>query len=421
MMPVNDIGIISNGLLTALQASIARRNSGKPFSSSPLFFATSKLEHKEDTQEPDGTFIFNKLNSVMPIGTSEITVEVSDLIFAADERNVFVDKKFYKLPSYSRGAKADINGTANKDIIKIFQDSDGNTKIEATKNGKISDINLGKIAALNIHGLGGDDEIEVKVNNFFGGIVIEGGSGDDKIKTIVNRSLKKGVSIKGGDGDDIITISGSALSLLTEGGAGNDHLIAEKLNPSTELARSLFGNEGSDLIIGTNKNDYINGGAGGDTLYGKDGNNKIFGEAGNDLLVGGRGNDYLYGGDGNDLLLDNLPYTYDNDYLYGDVGNDLLEAGYGNDKLFGGSGDDALYAGIGHDTLIDTTGLDIFAPKEFYWQTLYPTKKYNTYISVNLKGINRRQELITTYNAANKVVSGYDATEDYLVDRDFIS
>jgi Ca2+-binding RTX toxin-like protein len=420
-MPINEIGIISNGLLTALQASIAKRKPGKPLSLSPLFFSTSKIEKTEKENEVSGTFVFKKLNSVIPLGTSEVTVEVSDLILDSAERNVVVDKKTYKLPAYSKGAKADITGTDQKDVIKIFQDSDGNTKIEARKNGMTSDINLGKIAALNVYGLGGDDEIEVKVDNLFGGIVIEGGAGKDKLNIKANKSFSKGISLNGGAGDDIITISGSAFALLAEGGAGNDQIIANKLNPSAEFARLFFGNDGSDLISATEGDDCIYGGDGGDALYGKNGNDKIYGEAGNDLLSGGKGSDFLWGGAGNDFLSDTSPYSYNHNFLSGGAGNDLLEAGSGADRLLGGGGNDALYAGAGRDVLIDTVGIDTFAPGEFYWKTVHPAKKYNSYISLNLQGVTRRQTLLSAYNGANKVINGYDSSEDYLVDRDFLS
>lgn len=48
---------------------------------------------------------------------------------------------------------------------------------------------------------------------------------------------------------------------------------------------------GSDIIYGTDDDNYINGLAG---------NDKIYGENGNDTLIGGTGNDYLVGGNGSD-------------------------------------------------------------------------------------------------------------------------
>ncbi|WFE71382.1 Ig-like domain-containing protein [Halomonas sp. M1] len=62
----------------------------------------------------------------------------------------------------------------------------------------------------------------------------------------------------------------------------------------TNIANTLEGGEGDDLIVGGLQDDTLRGGDGDDILYG---------EAGNDILIGGAGNDILIGGDGNDIFL----------------------------------------------------------------------------------------------------------------------
>ena len=62
----------------------------------------------------------------------------------------------------------------------------------------------------------------------------------------------------------------------------------------TNIANTLEGGEGDDLIVG---------GLQDDTQRGGDGDDILNGEAGNDTLIGGAGNDILSGGDGDDLFI----------------------------------------------------------------------------------------------------------------------
>lgn len=89
----------------------------------------------------------------------------------------------------------------------------------------------------------------------------------------------------------------------------------------------VSGNDGDDLIIGSQLADEIGGGNGDDILLGNDGNDILFGFNGNDTLDGGSGDDYLSGGEGVDILFGGEG----NDTLVGGPGADLLEGGAGND------------------------------------------------------------------------------------------
>jgi len=114
---------------------------------------------------------------------------------------------------------------------------------------------------------------------------------------------------------------------------------------------TVFGTDGDDAIVTTDKATQVLGGNGNDTIIGGNGGNMLGGGYGDDYIVGGAGDDYLAGDEGNDSL-------------YGGKGNDILYGGDGDDYLDGGEDDDLLFGGAGNDTLIWGTGNDILAGQE---------------------------------------------------------
>lgn len=81
---------------------------------------------------------------------------------------------------------------------------------------------------------------------------------------------------------------------------------------------------GSDIIYGTDADNYINGLAG---------NDKIYGENGNDTLIGGTGNDYLVGGNGSDT------YFFEGSWGKDSIDNSSTdEKGTNPDKILFGEG-----------------------------------------------------------------------------------
>jgi Ca2+-binding RTX toxin-like protein len=60
------------------------------------------------------------------------------------------------------------------------------------------------------------------------------------------------------------------------------------------------GGSGSQVVVGTEGDDWLDGGSGHDVLCGLGGNDILHGGSGHDQLVGGPGTDELYGGSGND-------------------------------------------------------------------------------------------------------------------------
>lgn len=90
---------------------------------------------------------------------------------------------------------------------------------------------------------------------------------------------------------------------------------------------------GTDILLGSNRNDVFDGLTGNDQISGLAGNDRLVGQAGGDRLLGGAGNDQLDGG----------------------AGNDYLEGGRGGDRIITGSGRDTIAISLreGSDRVID--------------------------------------------------------------------
>ncbi len=116
----------------------------------------------------------------------------------------------------------------------------------------------------------------------------------------------------------------------------------------------IFGDNNSNILIGTNGGDAIFAEGGNDILWGKRGDDLLVGGEGKDLLVGNSGDDVLLGGNGDDLLYG----SSGSDYLFGGNGDDWVLGGSGSDTLNGGTGADYLYAGSGNDMLEGGQGID---------------------------------------------------------------
>ena len=144
------------------------------------------------------------------------------------------------------------------------------------------------------------------------------------------------------------------------------------LTLGTDLAESLLGILGNDVILGlggndilygdinTNSgiltaagNDFVDGGAGNDFLFGDVFNNSgTLTTAGDDILRGGAGNDELYG----DVVINSGTLTT--------AGNDFLDGGAGNDALIGDvANNSGTITNYGSDTFFfdvnESIGMDI--------------------------------------------------------------
>ncbi len=155
-------------------------------------------------------------------------------------------------------------------------------------------------------------------------------------------------SVEGTVGADTIDLSSGQLAAgLSVNGAS---LAATR---AIDVAATVDGGEGDDVIRASDRGDNLIGGAGDDTLIGGRLDDWLIGGEGNDRLFAGRvahggvdaaaalaadggGGNYLDGGDGDDAL-------------YGSTGSDWLVGGDGADVLYGGAGGDILNAGAGND------------------------------------------------------------------------
>ena len=63
------------------------------------------------------------------------------------------------------------------------------------------------------------------------------------------------------------------------------------INSTATDSITAYGEQGDDLIYGTNGNDVLDGGDGDDWLFGADGNDKLISSSGRDVLNGGDGDD----------------------------------------------------------------------------------------------------------------------------------
>jgi Ca2+-binding RTX toxin-like protein len=140
----------------------------------------------------------------------------------------------------------------------------------------------------------------------------------------------------------------------------------------TELADTLIGNAGDDVlrglggddgVFGQSGNDILDGGDGNDSIAGADGNDLISGGLGHDNIGGGLGNDTIDGGDGDDIIgggfgADSITGGTGNDVVAGGADNDTLSGGDGNDSMSGSFGTDLIDAGAGNDDIGGGTGRD---------------------------------------------------------------
>jgi Ca2+-binding RTX toxin-like protein len=238
--------------------------------------------------------------------------------------------------------------------------------------------------------------------------VITGGSDNDVIVGLAGNDVLNGGlgsdylaggegidTMAGGVGNDFYAVDNAGDMVIELAGEGadlvrtslSDYTLGENVEHLVYTGVGAFTGNGNDLantIIGGAGNDILNGGAGNDVLRGNDGSDLLFGGAGVDLMFGGDGNDFYYvddvadvvtelAGEGADLVRTTLSsYTlgasvehlvYIGAGSFTGTGNDLnntLIGGDGNDSLNADAGNDVLIGGQGDDTLTGGDGVDIF-------------------------------------------------------------
>ncbi|MCT4553510.1 MAG: M10 family metallopeptidase C-terminal domain-containing protein [Pelagimonas sp.] len=182
-------------------------------------------------------------------------------------------------------------------------------------------------------------------------------------------------TVQGEFGDDIYIVDDPLLEIVESANQGTDlvqaasdyHLGANLENLEligsgntdgigNELANTLTGNDGGNMISGRAGDDTILGGDGDDILKGGGNRDSVSGEDGDDVIRLGAGGDTGLGGAGDDRI----EGRSGDDRLEGGDGNDTLIGGGDEDRLLGGDGDDVLRGGASNDTLTGGAGHDVF-------------------------------------------------------------
>jgi hypothetical protein len=216
---------------------------------------------------------------------------------------------------------------------------------------------LDPVGNLTITGTAGDDSI--RLNTVSGQVSVTlNGATDPIVRQYVNPLYPGGIQ-----NVPTSSVPASAVRTITVyGHNGRDGIYMA----TAPVGVTAYGGEGNDVIEGSEFDDRIYTGNGGGWAIGRRGNDhieaagtdsySIWGGDGTDVLLGGSGNDMMYGGDGNDTMYG----RGGDDRMWGDAGNDRLYGGVGNDTLSGGAGHDGLFGGAGTNVLTGGTGTDRF-------------------------------------------------------------
>lgn len=160
--------------------------------------------------------------------------------------------------------------------------------------------------------------------------------------TIVAETNDEWQEIKGTEGQDVIFVKGGALIAIDALG-GNDLICGG--------AQELDAGPGNDQMVGVFG--FVSGGSGDDYVFNErnfpvnPGHGTVLnGDEGNDIIVGSNFND-RYDGD-----------SANTDFLNGGPGNDTIRGRNGDDVISGGDGDDRIIAGAHNDDIDGGAGRD---------------------------------------------------------------
>ena len=247
------------------------------------------------------------------------------------------------------------------DDISVRAATSASTVVEVLENGVpvvgIPVIDPATLTRLTVLGDDGNNVINLSAvtGSFFNPnleIIVDGDDGDD----FITGSLDIASTLNGGDGTDVL-FGGTQADLLS-GGDGQDLLNGGDENDTLNGGDGgdiINGQVGDDVVNGGSSGDTINGGSGADTLNGQSGSDNILGDTDDDVIDGGSGSDTIDGGTGDDSISGGT----EADSLLGDLGADTLNGDGGNDSLFGGDDDDLVFGGADDDSLVGENGNDI--------------------------------------------------------------
>jgi Ca2+-binding RTX toxin-like protein len=289
--------------------------------------------------------------------TSLETDVVGDLYVGNSSNNVFNGNAGADDASGGGGADT-LNGNAGDDILR------GQGANDTLNGGAGNDTLEGGTGADRLNGGPGTDTMrggadnDVYIVDQDTDIVIElAGEGIDRIETaltlyalgdnVENLSFT-GTGAFVGTGNDLAnTIRGRSGADILDGGGGIDTLIGStgndtyRVNDASETVTEFAG-EGNDTIEFTSTSFTARANVENLTFIGT-GNATLTGNTLSNRLTGGGGDDSINGLAGSDTL-------------DGGAGVDSLSGGDGNDRLTGGTGGDAMNGGLGNDIFVFLTG-----------------------------------------------------------------
>ena len=260
---------------------------------------------------------------------------------------------------------ASIQGLGGDDVLVGGTGVDtilGGAGNDSIDGGAGNDLLLGEAGADSLVGGAGNDTLDGSSGEDSLADRIEGGLGDDIIRTKASESLND-VLLGGAGSDRLVNLTAGA-DLFLASFPGTVAAI-EQIVGGNAAIRGTEANNVLDFRLSTGGNSFvalagvtaIYGLGGDDTIHGTDQVNSLYGGAGNDVLQGYAGNDFLDGGDGTDLLVGGE----DNDVLEGGTEaavTDTIQGGSGDDQIrvLGRSAEtDVLNGGPGSDTLLNMT------------------------------------------------------------------
>lgn len=283
-----------------------------------------------------------------------------DSIFGGDG-NDFMPAEDSSADSLDGGAGTDTalvdDGTGSDDIVANIENS-FDDEIDADPTVVSGGTATESGGTISVTGTSGTDQIIVQrsldqASIFVTEVRDDGAGGADTFVTQFGATGITGVNLNGGDGGDILGVRDSGAN----------------------LAATLTGGGGSDILFGGANDDNLDGGAGDDFLFGRGGDDTLDGGTGADWMSGGAGDDSAdYSDRSGDVLagIGQIPddgergegdnVQSDIETVIGGSGNDRFNTQFtANVTFFGNEGHDSMVGGPGADTFFGGPGRDFMA------------------------------------------------------------
>ncbi|MCA9128551.1 MAG: peroxidase [Planctomycetales bacterium] len=233
---------------------------------------------------------------------------LADIIRRNTQLNSIQDEVFRTGNVFVFRAPVDSSTHATVDVdrnqIRVIDSNTGEVLAERDKRGvshvvifgsgqddnlAISSSAIRRGVSFEIHGLGGNDRLQLIGSNASDNIVI--GDGQIRFNSMpVYFGTIEAVEVTGRGGSDMVDGYESSVPLIVSTGAGSDFVIGSRFNDF------VFGGNGFNVIFGMDGNDLLVGGSGLDTIFGGDGDDILIGGGRRDLMMGGRGRDIIIQG-----------------------------------------------------------------------------------------------------------------------------